>query len=266
MAKILLIGGSKFIGKTLLNKLHSQNHEITVINRGTVASSDYLPSGVKHHKADRNNEEELREAIGDEAFDVVFDICAITKDHVIKILKVIEGNVLRHVHVSSGSVYDTENVLSVPVDEDHPFPELKEDTHPYVVSKTEAEIELFQAYNDRQFPMTIVRPTYVYGPDNYVYREAYFFDRIDRERSILLPEKGEGVDAVLARLIEEVKELELALKKEPVKQIANEIADVIAWAFSIANLYEIDVAEALNDKYGSGCSKCDTIPCSCENY
>ena len=75
-----------------------------------------------------------------------------------------------------------------------------------------------------------------------------------------------GVDAVFTRLMEEVSELALALKNEPVRQIANEIADVIAWTLSIANLYEIDAAKALNDKYGSGCSKCDTVPCSCENY
>jgi NTP pyrophosphatase (non-canonical NTP hydrolase) len=79
-------------------------------------------------------------------------------------------------------------------------------------------------------------------------------------------DSAKGIESVLTRLIDEVKELTLALKNEPVEQIADEIADVIAWTLSIANLYEIDVAKALNDKYGSGCSKCDTIPCSCENY
>ena len=79
-------------------------------------------------------------------------------------------------------------------------------------------------------------------------------------------DRAKGIDTVFDRLIDEVKELELALKKEPVEQIANEIADVIAWTISIANLYEIDAGKALNDKYGSGCSRCDTIPCSCENY
>jgi NTP pyrophosphatase (non-canonical NTP hydrolase) len=79
-------------------------------------------------------------------------------------------------------------------------------------------------------------------------------------------DSAKGIDSVFTRLMDEVKELELALNNEPVKQIANEIADVIAWTFSIANLLEIDVAKALNDKYGLGCSKCDTIPCSCENY
>jgi nucleoside-diphosphate-sugar epimerase len=246
MAKVLLIGGSKFIGKTILNKLHSQNHDIIVINRGTIASSEYLPVGVKHHKVDRNNEEELRGAIGNESFDIVFDICAITKDHVVKILKVIEGNVQRHVHVSSGSVYDTENVLSVPVDEDHPFPELKEDTHPYVVSKTEAEIELFQAFNDRQFPMTIVRPTYVYGPDNYVYREAYFFDRIDRERSILLPEKGEGYFDLIH--VEDLADLIIKLGFAKADKVLGEAFNGSRSYLMSANMYAKQVAIILNKK------------------
>ncbi|MCY3412417.1 MAG: NAD-dependent epimerase/dehydratase family protein [Candidatus Heimdallarchaeota archaeon] len=191
MAKVLIIGGSRFIGKHVLQKLHSDGHEITVINRGSIDYKKYLPEGVIHIKANRDNEEEMKAAISDE-FDICFDICAITKKHVTILLNALEGKVRRHVHVSSGSVYDTENVLSIPLDEDHPFPELNEDTHPYVLSKTEAELELFKAFKERSYPMTIVRPTYVYGPDNYIYREAYFFDRVSRERPILLPENGEG--------------------------------------------------------------------------
>ncbi len=191
MSKILIVGGSKFIGKTILQKLDKQAHDITVINRGTIENDKYLPEDVTHKIVDRNEIGQLKEAIAGIKFDIVYDICAVTRDHVSKLLEVIEGNVKRHVHVSSGSVYDMENVFSLPVDEDHPYPELNNETHPYVRAKTEAELELFKAY-DRGYPVTMVRPTYVYGPDNYIYREAYFFDRISRERSILIPENGNG--------------------------------------------------------------------------
>ena len=79
-------------------------------------------------------------------------------------------------------------------------------------------------------------------------------------------DKEKGIETVFVRLMEEMGELDIALKDESVRQIADELADVIAWAFSIANIYEIDVAKALKEKYRSGCSKCDTIPCSCEKY
>jgi len=154
--------------------------------------------------------------------------------------------VKRHVHVSSGSVYDTENVLSVPVDEDHPFPILKEDTHPYVVSKTEAEIELFQAYNERQFPMTIVRPTYVYGPDNYVYREAYFFDRISRERTILLPEKGEGYFDLVH--VEDLADLIIKLGFADADKVLGEAFNGSRSYLMSANMYAKQVAKILDKK------------------
>ncbi|MCR8433338.1 MAG: MazG nucleotide pyrophosphohydrolase domain-containing protein [Candidatus Korarchaeota archaeon] len=51
-------------------------------------------------------------------------------------------------------------------------------------------------------------------------------------------------------LLEEIGELAAALRKSDREAIEEEIADVIAWTVSIANLLKIDVEEALLKKYG----------------
>ena len=79
-------------------------------------------------------------------------------------------------------------------------------------------------------------------------REAYY------ER-----DSARGVYATFTWLVEEVGELAEALLKGDKRAIEEELADVIAWALSIANLVGVDAAEAFRRKYGgdleaAGCS------------
>src|SRR5207244_13078633 len=47
------------------------------------------------------------------------------------------------------------------------------------------------------FPITILRPTVIYGPHNYLYREAYVFDRAEARRPIPVPGDGKSVTHVV---------------------------------------------------------------------
>ncbi len=58
-----------------------------------------------------------------------------------------------------------------------------------------------------------------------------------------------GIYATFAWLVEEVGELGEALLKGDKRQIGEEIADVIAWVLSLANLLDIDVVAAIRSKY-----------------
>ena len=62
---------------------------------------------------------------------------------------------------------------------------------------------------------------------------------------------GRGLYATFTWLVEEVGELGEALLKGDRKQIAEEIADVIAWTLSLAAMVGIDAEEALRVKYSS---------------
>jgi NTP pyrophosphatase (non-canonical NTP hydrolase) len=75
-----------------------------------------------------------------------------------------------------------------------------------------------------------------------------------------------GVNGSFIWLIEEIGELATLLRKEDLDldKISEEIADIIAWTNSIANLLNIDIESALKQKYPNKCSKCNSIPCKCE--
>ena len=69
--------------------------------------------------------------------------------------------------------------------------------------------------------------------------------------------------------MEEIGELAKIIKKNEdisryKKQASEELADIIAWSNSLANLLNIDIEEALLDKYPNKCAKCNSNPCRCE--
>lgn len=70
------------------------------------------------------------------------------------------------------------------------------------------------------------------------------------ERKYGKKDSERGVAKTFMWLIEEVGELASAMKEEDEEQIEKELADVIAWTFSLANLLGLDVEETLMKKYG----------------
>ena len=77
-------------------------------------------------------------------------------------------------------------------------------------------------------------------------------------------DRARGVEGTLRRTFDELEELRDAIEnKEVTTTVADEVADVFAWLCSLANLLEIDVAEAFYKKYSNVCSKCKRSPCDC---
>jgi len=75
-----------------------------------------------------------------------------------------------------------------------------------------------------------------------------------------------GVNSTFIWLIEEIGELATLLNSVDVdkKKVSEEIADIIAWTISLANILDIDIEKALFDKYPNKCKKCSSSPCRCE--
>ncbi|MCA9236078.1 MAG: nucleotide pyrophosphohydrolase [Planctomycetales bacterium] len=74
-----------------------------------------------------------------------------------------------------------------------------------------------------------------------------------------------GIDGTFMWLMEEVGELAAALREGTPAEQAAEFADVIAWLTTIANVAEIDLAEAIRQKYGAGCPGCGQYLCTCDD-
>ncbi|MBM7583475.1 nucleoside-diphosphate-sugar epimerase [Bacillus pakistanensis] len=183
MVKILIMGGTQFVSKALAQYLITKGHQVDIFTRG---HKEIEFSGIHQHlKGDRNLTEDIRENLSGKTYEYIFDINAYTKVQIKKVVDHLNLRQLkRYIFCSSGAVYAPSEKL-VPetfIKEEHPI------WGAYGVNKKEAEDYLFHLHSEMDFPMTIFRPSYIYGGGNNHYRESYFFDRIEKGLSIPLPE------------------------------------------------------------------------------
>lgn len=72
-----------------------------------------------------------------------------------------------------------------------------------------------------------------------------------------------GADKTFLWFLEEVGELVRAYRRGEDDQVGSEMADVIAWLASVANLLNIDLEAELVKKYLTVCPLCSSSPCMC---
>ena len=76
-------------------------------------------------------------------------------------------------------------------------------------------------------------------------------------------DSARGLDRTFLWFVEEVGELSEAVRRRDASSAGEEVADVLAWLLSVANILEVDVEEAFLRQYGSGCPRCGRRPCVC---
>jgi len=77
-------------------------------------------------------------------------------------------------------------------------------------------------------------------------------------------DRRRGAEATFLWLAEEVGELAAGLREGSREQLADEFADVLAWLATLANVVNVDLDQAVQDKYGSGCPGCGQLVCVCD--
>lgn len=175
MKKILVTGGTVFVSRYIAEYYVAKGYEVYVINRNTREQS----KGVTLIQSDRH---ELGEKLSGYHFDLVIDT-GYTAEDVNTLLDAIESYD-DYVLISSSAVY--------PEYETQPFEGTsKTDVNKYWgiygTNKIEAEKILLNS-NPNAY---IVRPPYLYGPMNNLYREAFVFDCALADRKFYLPRDGE---------------------------------------------------------------------------
>lgn len=184
--KVLVIGGSRFIGRHLVLELLKKGHEVTVFNRGKTPTE--FPEEVHRLYGDRKDYLNTRSLLKGQAFDAVFDLSAYISEDMQTTLEALEGRVGHYIFCSSTFVYAPSDVA--PISENHPL-DRRPEASSYVVSKIKGEELLFEAWGKRDLPISVVRPSMVYGPHNYKpEREYSFFTQLLRGRKILVPGDG----------------------------------------------------------------------------
>jgi 2'-hydroxyisoflavone reductase len=185
--RVLVIGGTLFIGKLLVKRLLAADHEVTLLHR---KAEHPFGRRVRNVVADRNDGAAVKAALGGLRFDAVYDIAydwerGTTGAQVEATAKAIPGDLSRYIFMSSVAAYgDGLNHA-----EDDP---LASDIHPnpYIRNKATSERALFRMFHESRFPVVTMRPTFVYGPENPFYREAFFWDRLRIDRPVIIPGDG----------------------------------------------------------------------------
>jgi NTP pyrophosphatase (non-canonical NTP hydrolase) len=78
-------------------------------------------------------------------------------------------------------------------------------------------------------------------------------------------DRRRGTPATFLWLCEEVGELAGALREGTHAQQCSEFADVVAWLVTLANINDVNLTQALEEKYGKGCPGCGKLVCSCDS-
>lgn len=173
--RILIMGGTRFIGVYLTKLLVSQGHEVVLFNRGNRPSP---VAGVKTITGDRTSPIELKEKLSSEHFEAIFDNNGRELSDTQPLAEIFPG-IQHFVYMSSAGVYLSGMQL----------PHVEGDAvDPKSRHKGKHETEAYLAASG--LPFTSIRPTYIYGPQNYNELEGWFFDRIARDRPIPIPGNG----------------------------------------------------------------------------
>jgi nucleoside-diphosphate-sugar epimerase len=174
--RVLVMGGTRFIGVYLTQLLVQEGHEVVLFNRGNKPSP---VEGVKEIHGDRSDANALKEKLASERFDAIFDNNGRKLEDTQPLADIFNGQIQHFVYVSSAGVYQKSDQM--PHKEEDPV-----DPNSRHKGKFDAESYLAQ----QNLPFTAVRPVYIYGPKNYNPVESWFFDRIVRDRPVPIPGNG----------------------------------------------------------------------------
>ena len=188
MARALVIGGTLFIGRALVEQLLARGDEVVIMHRG---SSTPFGSRVGEVQCDRNDVAAVRAALKDSRFDAVYDNVydwqrGTSAEQVsAAAIAVASDRLRRYVFTSSVAVYGAEGEY----DEGGPLV-AADYPNAYAAQKAESERALFDLNRHKGVPVATLRPTFIYGPYNAFDREAFFWDRLLAGRPIVVPEDG----------------------------------------------------------------------------
>jgi nucleoside-diphosphate-sugar epimerase len=170
--RLLVIGGTSFVGRHLVEQAVAAGHDIAVFHRGRT-NPDLLEGRVEHRLGDRDTGDysSLADA---EMWDAVVDVTAYVPRHVRQLADVLDGRAGHYVQVSSVSAYDIDRATideSSPLYPDPPDAAIEDGSAAYGPLKAACERAAVDCFGARS--TAIVRPAYICGPydneDSFTY-------------------------------------------------------------------------------------------------
>ncbi|RMH73661.1 MAG: NAD-dependent epimerase/dehydratase family protein, partial [Gemmatimonadetes bacterium] len=197
--KILIIGGTAFIGYHVVQELHqSGQHEVILFNRGTRKRD--IPPGVRLIEGDRFQIDQHQAEFADLKPDVVLHMVPIGEEDTKWVMETFRGITSRIVAISSCDVYRAYGKLigsetgapeSMPLTEDSPlrqtlYPYQHQENSPEILKKYDKILVEQLVMNDEHITGTILRLPVVYGERDYQHRMYHYLKRMADNRPAIL--------------------------------------------------------------------------------
>ena len=191
--RILVLGGTQFVGRHIVEALVAVGHDVTILTRGQ--TPDPLPASVERLRGDRDAGSAGIAALGGRSWDACVDVSGYTVRHVRASTELLHSKVRRYVFISAVSVYGDPVIR--PVLESHSLlapanenvTEVNGET--YGPLKVRCEQIIQDIFGDRG---TCLRPQIVAGPHDMSGRYTYWVSRATAGGEMLAP--GDGTDHV----------------------------------------------------------------------
>ena len=183
--KILVFGGTKFLGRATVEEALERGHELTLFNRGQT-NPDLFPE-VEQLRGDRTKD---LSALAGQEWDAVVDPSGYIPAAVRASAEELRDRVGRYLFVSTISVYadfsrgPSEDSQRATLEDGQPEDELMPEYENYGALKALAEDAVSDVYGDRAL---IVRPGLIVGPHDPTGRFTYWPHRIARGGEFLIP-------------------------------------------------------------------------------
>ncbi|MFO0892751.1 MAG: NAD-dependent dehydratase [Isosphaeraceae bacterium] len=201
--RVLIIGGTNFIGPPLVLHLVSLGHEVTVFHRGRTHAD--LPTGVGEIHGDRHALHDHAARFRRIGPEVVVDMIAFTEADALGVVGMFRGLARRTVVISSADVYRAYGRFlgieggqdeATPLSEDAPlrsalFPYRQQAQGPDDFRHDYDKIPVERSYlGDPQLPGTVLRLPMVHGPGDPYRRLSCYLKRMDDERPLIVLDHG----------------------------------------------------------------------------
>ncbi len=195
MDSALVVGGTRFIGRHLVEELLAHDYDVTTFNRGNHDDPFAEEDAVDRVEGDRTDESALKAAKLSVEPDAVFD-CVAYEPGEVRTATEIFSDVDAYVYISSGDAYDAEEVPKregeTPLRPCTDEQAVDDSGETYGNRKAEGDRAVFEAA-ERGVNAHSVRPCIVYGPHDYTERLDYWIDRVANYDRIVVPGDGDNL-------------------------------------------------------------------------
>lgn len=182
--QILVIGGNRFFGKRLIEKLIANGDHVTVLNRGHL--DDGFGHKVERIICDRDDVLKFKASVQHKAWDIVYDQVCFDAHQAKVAIEIFSGHTKKFIFTSTVSVYSQEGNLHE--DDFNPktykYDKILTREENYGEAKRQCEAVFF---NQDTMPVVAVRFPIVMGPDDYTERLKFYVDKIKNSEPVYLP-------------------------------------------------------------------------------